>query len=419
MKTKTKFITVAITLIMATGIGVRSYAQNTLATLQDCINTAISNNLSLKASRISTERATILQKTAYSFEPTSIAFTQDPAPGSSPDNSFTISQSFEFPTIYAKRHNVLKAESQLEQIGYNIAQNEVIKEIASNYYKLLYLKDVAGILAKQEVLYKELLALTKSKMDEGEANRLDVIDAEKSLNDNAIKIYSTDIDITNTIADLQRLLNTDNAIQPNEKDLPILSFAEKDMAVISPSSPSVAYYDSKVNALELNKSLQNSQFLPSFSLTLRHQMFIKGFNPYDQERERFEPGNFVGFEIGIAVPILFFEQKANSEVAAKELQIAQLEQADNQMQLQKQYQMYVNEYKKAKFLLDHYLHTGLHHAHEIEELSDAMYKSGEITYLDNIHKLESAIDLRMEYVNALNDYNQSVIMLHYICGTYN
>ena len=84
-------------------------------TLQECIDMALDNNLDMKAGTASVGKARDLQGTAFDMEKTSVTLSQDPTSGGSPDNGITVSQSFEFPTVYAARRKYLKAETAAAQ----------------------------------------------------------------------------------------------------------------------------------------------------------------------------------------------------------------------------------------------------------------------------------------------------------------
>ena len=103
-------------------------------------------NLTMKSGRISIERAKDLQGTAFNIEKTGFSLSQDPTSGGSPDNSISLSQSFDFPTVYTTRSKLLKAETNLERSNLEVTRNELVKEITGTYYQLLYAKENIKIL---------------------------------------------------------------------------------------------------------------------------------------------------------------------------------------------------------------------------------------------------------------------------------
>jgi cobalt-zinc-cadmium resistance protein CzcA len=78
------------------------YAQNESWSLQQCIDLALDNSLYMRNGQIAVGKAKDLQGTAFDIEKTSISLSQDPTSGGSPDNGITISQTFDFPTVYIR-----------------------------------------------------------------------------------------------------------------------------------------------------------------------------------------------------------------------------------------------------------------------------------------------------------------------------
>jgi len=62
--------------------------------------------------------------------------------------------------------------------------------------------------------------------------------------------------------------------------------------------------------------------------------------------------------------------------------------------------------------------TGDKTATEIERFATKSYKAGEIDYVEYLHGMQQSLDLKMGHAEALKKYNQSVIDLGLISGSY-
>lgn len=392
-------------------------AQDVKRSLDECIEIAINNNLTLKSGKISIEKAKDMQGTAFNIDKTGISLSQDPTSGGSPDNSISISQSFEFPTIYGARRNLLKAETELERSNYEVSKNDLIKEVTAAYYTLIFAKENIRVLQKQDSIYSKFLFLANAKFKAGESGRLEQMNAERVYNENKIEQQKALKTFNSIQLTLQRWLNTEEYIDPQEDGLPVLdaSLASANFDVYN--TPYNKVLESKKAISEKNLSVTKQGFLPGFNFSLSNQMVLKGFNPYDVDRSRFDKGSFMGFEVGVSVPLFFWEQKSKTKAAKREVEIAKVEQADALLMLQKQYRVLLNDYYKAKDALDYYQTSGRKQADDISRISQISYEKGEINYIEYIQNLKSAVEIQLQYVNAINDYNQSVIMLNYLQGT--
>ena len=304
MKTK-RIISTIVFITMTVVLAPSLFGQNTTKSLEECIQSAIDNNLTMKSGRISIERAKDLQGTAFNIDKTSFSLSQDPTSGGSPDNSISLSQSFEFPTVYGSRRGLLKAETNLERSNLDVTRNELVKEISATYYQLLYAKENIKILQEQDRIYGKFLFLANAKLKSGETGRLEQMNAERLYNENRIELQKAEKNYQSIQLILQRWMNTDEAVEPVEPTLTVLDAVYPFNDFNPEQTPLGEVYANKKIISEKNLSVIKQGYLPSFNFALKNQFLIKGFNPYDLQRERFDKGYFMGFDVGISVPLFF------------------------------------------------------------------------------------------------------------------
>lgn len=391
-------------------------AQNATRSLQQCIDSAMVNNLTMKSGRISIQKAKDLQGTAFNIDRTTFSLNQDPTSGGSPDNSLSLSQNFDFPTIYGSRRGLLKAETNLEKSHLEVTRNELVKEVTSLYYQLLYAKENIKILQEQDSVYGKFLFLANAKLKSGETGRLEQMNAERLYNENKIDLQKAGKTYENIQLRLQRWMNTNEFVEPVEDALPVLASPLSSDSFNPGQTPLGEMYSNKQIVSEKNLSVVKQGYLPSFNIALRNQFLIKGFNPYDVNRARFDKGNFMGFEVGVSVPLFFGEQRAKTKAAKREVELMRTQQEEAMLDIRKEYQTGLNEFAKAQKSLDYYSGKGIQQADEISRISQLSYEKGEINYVEYIQNLKSAMDIHLQYATAINEYNQSIIMLNYLQG---
>ena len=66
--------------------------------------------------------------------------------------------------------------------------------------------------------------------------------------------------------------------------------------------------------------------------------------------------------------------------------------------------------------MKYYQEEGRQDNQKLEEMSQAEYENGEISYIEYVEALNSSIDFYMKKAAAINDYNQSVIELQKLMG---
>lgn len=396
----------------------RGFAQTEkTVSLSGCIEMAGRNNLALRSGRIAVERAEALQGTAFDIDKTGISLSQDPTSGGSPDNALSFSQTFEFPTIYGARRKALKEETQLERSKLEVTRNELEKNVAASYYELLYAIERRRILTQQAELYRRFLYIANAKLNAGETGKLEQMNAQRLSKENDIALSNADKDVLIARYKLQQWLNTDEDIRPVEGSLAVIDDAElTPMDFNSSATPVAQMLNQQLKVSERSLNVARQGYLPSISLALSTQLLIKGFNPYDIERERFSKGNFMGFEVGVSVPLFFGGQRAKVKAAKHDITMAEVQRQEQLQRLEKEYKAAYNGYLKAKQSLDYYRTEGKAQADELVRISQLSYEKGDIGYVEYVQNLQTAVSIREQYAAATNDYNQAVITLKYLQG---
>ena len=156
--------------------------------------------------------------------------------------------------------------------------------------------------------------------------------------------------------------------------------------------------------------------MPSFNVGLRHQLVISGINPYDVDRSRFDKGNWMGFEVGVAFPLFYGSQKARKSAAKLNVDIARTRRELAERKSGSELLIAENAVKSARRSYDYYQTEGFPAAKEIRRLSRIEYGAGEISYVEHVQNLSMALAVEMDNAKAIDALNQAVIKLNYIKG---
>lgn len=392
-----------------------AFGETRRLTLKECIEESENHNLSIKAAKLSAEKAELMRGTVLDLPRTGVALTQESTSGGSPDNGITVSQEFDFPTLYVARHKSLKAESAFERSNYNVARAEVVKEISDCYYQLLHAQAVVAVREKQDSVLADYKKVMDEKYRQGETSRLNQIQASKIYEENRMELRAAR-DARDVFAlDMQRLLNTEDEVVPSEPATSVIEFANPESELYFASTPQGESATARVALGEKNLSVAKQNFLPGFSVAATNKLLIKGFNPYDVEREPFK-GNFVKFEVGVTLPIFFGAERARLRSARKDVEMARVMRVEAEQTATKEYRAALSAYNTAYRNLNYYRNEAIGQADEIERLAKVSYELGEIEYVEMIENVQSAIDIRLRYADAVKEYNLSVIKLNYLQG---
>lgn len=359
-----------------------------------------------------------MQGTAFDPDKTSVSLSQDPTSGGSPDNALTLSQTFAFPTVYTTRHKLLKEETRLEAAKLEMTRHELQKSVSSAYCNLLYAMERRRILASQADTYHRFLQLADVKLKYGETGKLEQMNAQRLCRENEIALNNANKDVETATLTLKQLLNTPDEITPAEDSLVIIDSSDVLLGDFNAQeTPLGRMLTQQQRVSEQSIKVERQGFMPDITVAARSQLLIHGFNPYDVDRSRFTGGDFMGFEVGVSVPLFYGAQRARLKAAKRSAELTQTAATQQLQQLQSQRLTAQNELKKAQANLNYYTTEGKQQADEIARISQVSYEKGAIGYMEYIQNLQTAVDIRNAYAAAVNEYNQAVINLRYVQNT--
>jgi cobalt-zinc-cadmium resistance protein CzcA len=171
-----------------------------------------------------------------------------------------------------------------------------------------------------------------------------------------------------------------------------------------------------VEVSKIEKKLENSQMYPDlnigyFSQTMIGKQEVNGvmltFGPEDR---------FTGMQAGISIPIWFKPYSARIKAAKINENAARNNAESFAKSVSSQYMTILDEYTKFSSSVEYYERQAVPEADIIIEQATLSYKAGALDYLDYVSTLNRAIAIKENYLDALNNCNQTIISIEYITG---
>lgn len=389
-------------------------SQTRKVSLQECINMALEKNPQMQVANKSVECAKALQGTAWEIDKTELSLSQDPTSGGSPDNALSLSQSIEFPTYYIARHKQLKAETQAERSKAAVVRLSLENDVKAAYYQAVYLAERLRVLESQDSLLAQYRTLAEKRYKAGETRQLELLSAERLQRENKMEVLAAHNEQETARLLLSRLVGSVEMVEPKEDSLLPLDW--KQTSYNYSQTPDGQYSADRLIASEQAVRVAKNGFAPSISLSLRNQLVISSWNPYDQDRSRFDGGNFMGFEVGVGIPLFYGATRAKVKAARKEREMIALEIKEQEQLRQQEYLSALSRMNAAYVRYTYYNEEGRLRSDKMAEQGLLEYSQGEISYLEYMNVLQESIDLRLKRASALNDYNQCVLVMEKLCG---
>jgi len=416
-KKSVKTLTLFLLLLVGSTCFIEIKAQQTkVINLKQAIQMALDSNLVVRSSSFSVDVQKALKGASWDIPKTSVEGQFGQFNSYSKDNSFTVSQSFAFPTVYINQSKLANANVKSSEWQLKSSQLDIATQVKQIYWQLAYLQSKQKMFVWQDTLYTGFLRAAELRMKTGETNRLEMISARSQSMELRNQLQQLNVDIANLNQKLQTLLNTESAISPADT---VLVRADYLPAVDNPvltGNPSLAYEQQQLEVSQLESKLEQSQLLPDLSIGYYSQTML-GSQEINGIPRTFGPNDrFSGVQVGVSIPLFFGSYTAKNKASKLKEQFTKTNAEQARKSLSSNYRSLLGDYAKYNKSLTYYEKQAIPEADIIIEQATKSYKAGAMDYLDYIQSLSRTLSIKLNYLDALNNYNQTIISIELLTG---
>ena len=378
-----------------------SFGQQNSSELDSLVSKAIANNKNIKSGQLQVDKAKEAIKLGYDFDKTNIYYSYDQnnlALNNEPLKVFGAQQSFTFPTVYGAQRKVYKAAYEKEKAGFEIQKTKLSLEVSKAYYEIVYLKHQEKLYKYLDSLYQNFSKASDRRFELGETNYLEKITAEAKFRQIRTKLSQLDKEKKAQIELLQALVQSDEKISIKTNEIKPINILQN----TSSKELYNAYLETVTKKYKSNEKLQNQNWLPDVNVE------------YFQGRNSGISQSLYGFQVGVAVPILFNGNVAKSKVAKLETQAWEQQKQHELIKMDAHINQKNSELEQYNQAIDYYNQYGKKVSQEIIKVANMSYQHGEIDFFQFIQSLENATTIQVEYLAAVSKYNQTQLDLQYI-----
>ncbi len=401
INTKPVISTAIVIAILITSLSVKAQVTNRIP-VNVAIDSAFKNNLQYQVNKLQINRSALERKTAYEIPKTGVfAENEDIQPNDNGVLKIGISQNIEWFGLYKARRNYFDEQMKYYEINTAAINAELRRNIRTAYYQLWYLQERQKLFQHLDSIYTSMYDAAKLRVRTGEAAGLDSIAAEARMKELQAMLKQTGNEMYIQQEALRQMLNAKEIIiLPLDLQLEKLAIPK---LLVDTLHPLLGLQKQNINIANANVAVQRNTNKPEFSGRFFSQRLYGVKNPYS------------GFSVAAAIP-LFGASAYKNKVRAAQAQVSvQQKQLEYQAQtFNTQRAQALSEIERAQILLRFYETTGLRQADEIIKAASIAYRAGEIGFAELNQFLTQAIDIRKNYLDNLNQYNQSVIQYNYL-----
>lgn len=389
-------------------------AQSTkILSVEQATELALSNNNVMKSKDLDVKVSEALKPTANELP--KMNFNAQLGQYNSPkfDQSFSISQSIPFPTLFKAKKELINEEIKAKQISKEVSANELAKQVRTYYYQIEYLQFNQSKLKKLDSLYQDFIRIATVRYNAGDIKKIEINTAETQKGEINLLLKQNEVYLNNAYKNLKTLLVTSDDIQiPFSKNYePLKAEYVLDSATVA-NHPSVRAFYQEMKVAEKNKNVEKSHGLPEFSLGYTNQSLI-GFHTVNGQEKYYNAGNrFNIANIGVAIPLTFGATKARIQSLEYQKQMAESNAKLQQKQLTTQLENTLSQYQQDVQQYEYYVNQAIPNAEKIVKAGQLGYKTGEISYVEYLFALQTATNIQLKYLESIQQVNQSVITIN-------
>jgi cobalt-zinc-cadmium resistance protein CzcA len=378
-----------------------SFSQNNNTELDSLISKALVNNKGIKAAQLQVQRMDENTKTAYSFDKTNVYYSYDQnnlAVNNVPLKVFGVQQKFEFPTVYGAQKKVYNSEYEKEKASYDIQKMKLSLEVSKVYQHIVFLQNQEKLYVYLDSLYQNFSNASGRKFELGETNYLEKITAESKFRHIRSKLSQIESDKRAQYEILYSLIQTDEKILISSNQITPLEKRTNDIVRTYYS----AYLNSVTSVYENQLKLRKQNWLPDINVD------------YFQGKNNGLTKSLYGFQVGLAVPVLFSGTVSKTKVAQLELQSWEQKKINEERKIDTYMSQKNDELTKYQEAINYYNQYGKKLSQEILKVANSSYKQGEIDFFQYIQSLENATTIQIEHLDTVLQFNNTQLDLQYL-----
>lgn len=400
---KVKPSVVIIIVLLGFGVGNTTNAQNSpVLTLDHCIEKAIQQNQSLQVGKLEISGNRALEKTAKDLPKTSFdtqfgrtqTYTNN-------DVTFSLGQSFAFPSLYKAQENLLKSHTASSEKRLNMTKNQVVAEVKSLYYQILLNTQLLKVVQQQDSLYQSAFKAASLRYQTGETNLLEKVSTETRLHEIQNRIQSILSDEKSLYQSLSFLLNipADFVIDTQTNMQKPLQLQITELS----NNPYLELLRQQIEVSQLQTKLEKERLKPDFKVGITNQSIERNYNQ-----------NFV--QAGLNFPLFAKAQKARINAAGINEQIAKESLSLAEQQTTKQLQSLKIQLEKLRKSVQYYQSSAIPQANLMISTAHKSYQAGEIEYVEFVQSITQAWQIKEMYLSEVHNLNQVIINIETLVG---
>ncbi|MBT8188120.1 MAG: efflux RND transporter permease subunit, partial [Croceitalea sp.] len=388
----------AMILLLFLFFGWSAQAQQRPITMDEAVEIAVKNHPSVKAVNLQVQQGQALQNLKYSLGTTELSYQGDGLfrENGQRVNQFGVFQNIPNP-VSIKAHNTLQNELVARYaLQKQLTEKELRLLVQQTYFELQQRKELQHLYENLIQTYGQYFDMAMVRVDIGEANRIEMLTIQSSLNEYRLLLNQTNLEIANLEKQFAGLLNTNEAITSTDS-LILIPFTMSD----SLNSLRVQIANQNIQIEQANIELLKATMKPDFNVGYAAQNYFDG-------------GWLNGLQAGVQVPL--FNKQKKQKITAQRLQVdvAKADLEAERLRIKQELLSVENAVQLYAAGVDYYREQLGFINPEMERISKLNYQAGEISYLELLNTLNLLSNNNKQYWEQVLSHNKAVILYQFL-----
>jgi cobalt-zinc-cadmium resistance protein CzcA len=391
---------------------VQAQTVKTFTTPEQAFKIALQNNGETVMAEKDIEKAILHKKAAFNPGKTDVDIQYGQYNSFYNDISFTVLQPFEFPLVYARQKQMAEEKIKLSTFEFETQKAILKRNVYKEWNTLSMLLARRKLLFELDSVYKNFAHVANVRYQVQDASYLEKLASETKSKSMGNKLLNTNAEISISKAKIRQLLNdtTFYDFKP-ALFLPFETQEEFTLQTIE-NHPAVQKVKQEISLALQQRKLASAKMLPDFSV---------GFFSMTMQGNLLKNGDiagannqFNGLMAKVSIPLFYGSFKNNIKLSKITQEQSTIKYGYIKNTYYWQFEQLFQTYLIKKNNLEYYQNTALKQADEIYNTAFSAYNSQAIGYIELIQLLEQSYQIRQEYLQALHEFNNSIIELNYL-----
>lgn len=381
--------------------------------INSAISMAAQNNRGVRASVLESRMQSQLKGTVFDLPKTQVTGTFGQVNTAAQDKYFSISQTFN-PFQFGARRKLLNETVAAAELRVEVSKQELSFGVRQSWNAILFYNELNKILQEQNGYMLKFVRAADLKFKTGETGSLENITAISKQQEILQQIKQNEAMVKVERSKMRILLNiTDDFTIADTTFIALPTLEVKDSVLVGQNA-NVKLAQQELEVAKAGIKVERSALMPDLTAGYFLQS-MRGMQEVNGSAVNYGSSlQFQGFSVGIGIPIFAGSGSARIKAAQTNAEAQQISNEYLQAQLQGQFQQQLEQLNTFESLVNYYKNTALPNADRIVNNSTKAYMNGDISYVEYIQGLSTALDIRINYVNAVNNHNQAVINLQFL-----